>query len=105
FGASSQQACLQTGIFYLKNGQFTSFCTISDNPHHGPAAIWAHLEPVICSIRSNYPDVNTVHFYSDGPCGKYRQKANFFLFATRIFEAGFTSGTWNLFESGHGRGV
>ena len=50
----------------------------------------------------------TGHFMSlsmDGPTTQYRQKKNFFLFSTQLFELGFTAGSWNFFEASHGKGA
>jgi len=107
FGASHDQATLHDGIFYVRNGDkmsVTSFCTISNSRAHDPAAIWVYMEPILKLIRQQYPAVQTLHFYSDGPCTQYRQKCNFFLFCTKLFDLGFRSGSWNFSEAGHGKG-
>ncbi|KAI0214326.1 hypothetical protein LSAT2_000568, partial [Lamellibrachia satsuma] len=41
-----------------------------------------------------------------GPTTQYRQKANFYLFSSRLYEKGFKDGgTWNFSEAGHGKGT
>ncbi|CAL8270957.1 unnamed protein product [Arctogadus glacialis] len=40
----------------------------------GPPAIWQHLEPILREIRERFPDVTTIHFFSDGPCTQYKQR-------------------------------
>lgn len=81
----------------------TSFCTISNSRAHDPAAIWVYMEPILKLIRQQYPAVQTLHFYSDGPCTQYREKGNFFLFCTKLFDLGFQTGSWNFSEAGHGK--
>ncbi|KAI0224425.1 hypothetical protein LSAT2_024589, partial [Lamellibrachia satsuma] len=71
FGASHQQATLHTGVLYLK-GKTTSFCTISNSLRHDPVAIWAHLEPMFEHAKGTQPQLDTVHFVSDGPATQYR---------------------------------
>ncbi|CAH1959175.1 unnamed protein product [Acanthoscelides obtectus] len=44
FGGSRAQLSLHTVVVYLK-GTIHSYCTISDNIAHSPAAIWVHLGP------------------------------------------------------------
>lgn len=108
FGASHQQATLHNGLFYVNvndNIDVVSFCTISDSTDHGPAAIWQYLEPVLNYMQSEHPNVDTLHCFSDGPCTQYRQKGNFFLFSTKLFEKKFKAGTWNFSEAGHGKGA
>ncbi|CAG9781803.1 unnamed protein product [Diatraea saccharalis] len=110
FGGSRKQISLHTVVVYTfnknsaKGYEVNSFCTISESNNHQPAAIWCHLDPILKSIRSNFADINTVHFYSDGPSTQYRQKQNFYLMCTRFFDYGFVNMTWSFFEAGHGKG-
>jgi hypothetical protein len=84
FGGSRNQISLHTVVVYAYNyktgirHEVHSFCTVSASNIHQPAAIWAHLDPILKSIRSPFGCVNTVHFFSDGPSTQYRQKQNFF---------------------------
>lgn len=106
FGSSKTQMTLHTGVFYLKDREKpVSFCSISPNNSHNPEAIWAHLDPVLKYIKLNYPEIDTIHFFSDGPTSQYRQKKNFYLFSTNIFEYGFANATWSFFEASHGKGA
>lgn len=104
FGASNEQATLHTGVAYTIDG-LQSFATVSNSLRHDPIAIWAHLLPVLEKLRSQNPEVTDLHFFSDGPTTQYRNKQNFFLFSTILHELGFESGSWNFFESGHGKGA
>lgn len=63
------------------------------------------MDPVLKIIQNNKPGIDTLHFFSDGPCTQYRQKQNFYLFSQNIFEKQFKGGTWSFFESGHGKGA
>ena len=101
---------MHTAVMYYLNStkdkHITSFCTVSSDLNHGPAAIWAHLHPVFDWVQKELPHIKTVHFFSDGPATQYKQKNNFYLIATRFFEQyRFESLTWNFFESGHGKGA
>lgn len=87
-----------------KNHQALSFCSVSPCNIHQPAAIWAHLHPVLTNILENHSDIDTIHFFSDGPFSQYRQKANVFLACTKTFEYSFNSFSWSFFEAGHGKG-
>lgn len=104
FGSSRNQATLHTGVFYVGR-KFVSFATISESLDHSPAAIWAHLDPIFKLLKEQFPQVDTIHFFSDGPSTQYRQKKNFFLFSTRLFDLTFVAGTWSFFESSHGKGA
>lgn len=104
FGASQRQISLHTGVMYLKD-KSTSFCSISDNLKHGPAAIWGHLRPVLQHIRSEYPTVTNLYVISDGPTTQYRNKDNFYLLTKVPFDLGFTFVDWSFMEAGHGKGA
>ncbi|XP_028175908.1 uncharacterized protein LOC114364103 [Ostrinia furnacalis] len=107
FGGSRQQVSLHTVVVYVpgKNKRnIESYCTVSASTNHQPAAIWAHLHPVLTDIRNNFPLIKTVHFFSDGPFSQYRQKQNFYLSSTKTFDYGFSAMTWSFFEAGHGKG-
>jgi hypothetical protein len=100
FGASRNQVALHTGVFYSK--EITkSFCTMSKNTRHDPAAIWAHLHPILEKFGQNY---DKIHFISDSPSTQYRCTKNFYLFHKLIHQKyNFDSATWNYSESGHGK--
>lgn len=103
FGSSRNQITLHTGVLYIKNQKPTSFCTLSPSNEHNPFSIWAHLTPVINTLKYQYPQINKIHFFSDGPSTQYRQKLNFILFSKRTKQLGFNHCTWNYFESAHGK--
>lgn len=106
FGGASEQVTLHTGVLYVGDvDQPISFCSISPSRQHDPPAIWAHMRPVFEYIKSNFPNVTTLHFYSDGPATQYKQKGNFYLLSTKIFELGFEAATWNFWEASHGKGA
>ena len=102
FGASHQQATLHTGCLYIAE-RVLPFCSISDSRQHDPSAIWEHLQPIFDWIETDHPAIAKVHFFSDGPTSQYRQKRNFFLFATRLEK--YSLATWNFFEASHGKGA
>ncbi|XP_069136746.1 uncharacterized protein [Argopecten irradians] len=77
---------------------------VSDNLRHGPAAIWAHLHPVIQSLKEDI-DSSIIYFIINGPTTQYRNKINFYLFATKVYEYGFTCASLNFLEAGHGKGA
>ncbi|CAG9791138.1 unnamed protein product [Diatraea saccharalis] len=110
FGGSRNQVTLHTAVLYHltfnKDKNITSFCTVSSDLQHGPAAIWAHLHPILDYVQKELSHIKTIHIFSDGPATQYKQKNNFYLIATRFFEEyRFDDLTWNFFESGHGKGA
>ncbi|WAR13556.1 hypothetical protein MAR_027736 [Mya arenaria] len=103
FDASKQQINLHTGIAYLGDDK-VSFCSVSDCLKHGPAAIWAHLAPVITYLKTR-KRFSVIHFVTDWPTTQYRNKLNFYLWCTKVFDYGCTLSTWNFLEAAHGKGA
>lgn len=103
FGGSRTQISLHTVVLYLKDTT-KSYCTISTNVSHSPAAIWAHLMPIFDALP---PQIKTLHFLSDGPVTQYRNKTMFYIMATKIPKRlpHVQKFTWNYTESGHGKGA
>jgi len=103
FGASLEQISLHTGVAYFGNKLSMSFCSVSDNKDHGPAAVWSHLLPVLLHIRQMY-DIDVLHVISDGPTTQYQNRYNFFLASIIPGLLGFQRTWWNFSEAGHGKG-
>lgn len=103
FGGSRAQLSLHTVVVYLRNS-ILSFCTVSENINHSPAAIWTHLRPIFKTLP---PGIKRVHFLSDGPVTQYRNKTMFYIMATKLSEEipDIENFTWNYTESGHGKGA
>lgn len=103
FGGSRTQISLHTIVIYLKEN-IKSYCTISTNVSHSPAAIWAHLDPFFNDLP---PEIKNLHFLSDGPVTQYRNKTMFYIMAIKIPKRlpHVQKFTWNYTESGHGKGA
>ena len=104
FGASNSQVAMHTGVAYMKSSQM-SFCSLSDCTRHDPSAIWASLLPVLRSLSDKDPNLQYIHFWSDGPVPQYRHKNNLLLASQLIYQEGFKGSTWNYFAAGHGKGA
>ncbi|XP_063044317.1 uncharacterized protein LOC134438636 [Engraulis encrasicolus] len=105
FAPGKQQVSLHTGVRYLSGGRVECFCSVSSCVRHDACATWAHLEPVLKKLRDEHPEVNTIHFMSDGPTSQYRNKTNFYLTSSVPFLMGFQHVTWNFSEASHGKGA
>ena len=108
FGASKKQISLHTGVYYVgHDGEANTFCTISESLPHGPAAIWAHLDTVLNLIQNKHPEIDTIHYFSDGPCSNVPNinKKQMSPCSHTESQRGMTFGTWNFFENGHRKGV
>lgn len=63
------------------------------------------MRPILKEIKEKYATVEYAYVYSDGPTTQYRQKANFYLLSTEIYELGYKAANWNFHEAGHGKGI
>lgn len=106
FGGSHKQITLHTGMLYVGGiDEGIAFCTVSASRRHDPIAIWAYLDPLFAYLGKSHPEVQVIHFFSDGPTTQYRQKGNFFLFSKNIFSYGYLAASWNFWEASHGKGA
>ena len=107
FGASRQQVTLHTGVLYFMSGDRAlgckSFCSVSESLRHDPSAIWAHLKPIFNMLARSFPQIDTLHIWSDGPTTQYRNRRNFGIFSVLHHFGNFKTATWNYTESGHGK--
>jgi len=107
FGASRSQVTMHTAVLYYRTTeaeaelQCKSFCTVSDNLRHYPAAIWVHLKPVLYFVAKNVPAMESINIRSDGLTTQYRNKYNFAIFAQLGSITKFKKATWNFTESGY----
>lgn len=102
---SQNQITLHTSMMYIEGAKPQAYCTLSDSTDHSPVAIWAHLRPILTDIKTKYPEIDTVHMFSDGPATQYKQKKNFYLYKLYLEDMNFEKGTWNFSESYHGKGA
>lgn len=105
FGGGNQQVTLHTGVIYLGRGRVESFVSLSACLQHNATAMWAHLDPVLRSIREEHPNARNIHFFSDGPTSQFRNRTNSYLASTVPFIRGFKHITWNFTEVSLGKGA
>ncbi|CAI6359153.1 unnamed protein product [Macrosiphum euphorbiae] len=111
FGGSRKQYTLHTSQIYFKKDEYTSvvsqsMCTLSECLDHGPAAVWAHLQPIFEFLKLTVPQITIVHFLTDSPTTQYRNKTIFYLIAHALQHSIEVSlCTWNYMEAGHGKGA
>lgn len=55
-------------------------------------------------MQQDYPLIDTIHLFSDGPSTEYRQKNNLYMCVHELDEKGFKHMvSWNFQETGHGK--
>lgn len=103
FGGSRTQISLHTVVVYLKDS-VTSHCTMASNLSHNVGAIWAHLKPILTALP---PNIQHIHFLSDGPVTQYRNRSMFYMLGCELTKRypNIITFTWNYHEAGHGKGA
>ena len=66
FGESNNQISLHIGVAYLKD-EIISFSTVSESTKHEPAAIWAHLLPILALFETTASIVHNNSFLERRP--------------------------------------
>lgn len=64
YGQNPPNNIFHTGMFYTKHEK-SVFCTISKSKRKD-AAIWTYRDQILKDIHAKCPNVNTIHFWSDG---------------------------------------
>ena len=86
-GGSHSQVTLHTAVLYIDDIENAiPFGAISNSRRHDPYAIWCYLQPLFDYMKESHLEIETIHFFSDGPTSQYRQKCNFYLFCTKLFD-------------------
>ena len=89
----------------LHQRQTIPFTSVSESMRHDPAAIWAHMAPVLQYVLHEQPGTTNVYFLSDGPTTQYRQKKKIYLLSLLPFQLWFAYANWSFREAGHGKGA
>ena len=61
----------------------------------------AHLKPIFDLMRKTVPEINVIHFQSNGPSTQYWNQTNFFLFNYHCNKLKLTSSSWNFSGAGN----
>lgn len=110
FGGSKPQITLHTVVTYQRAPEVVepvtkSYCSLSKSLRHDPSAICAHLVPILKEIKNKCPNINEVHFLSDGPSTQYKNKKMFYFIMVLAEILNSSSVRWHYFESHHGKGA
>ena len=81
YGQNLPQITLHIGMYHTKYEK-AGFCNVLQSKHQDAAAIWTHMDQTLKDIRTTFPTVETIHFWSDGPSKQYKNRtfSSFVLF-------------------------
>ena len=88
-GGSHSQVTLHTGVLYIDDIENAiPFCAISNSRRHDPYAIWCYLQPLFDYMKESHLEIETIHFFSDGPTSQYRKSVIFIYFVQNCLTLG-----------------
>ena len=76
---------------------------ISDELAHNSGTVYAILRKLVPELKTVYPNVGYIHYFTDSPTSQYRNKTIFHLLSQHKKEFGIPA-SWHYFEAGHGKG-
>ena len=92
-------------VYYFdENGtvQHKSYCVLSDYNKHSAEAVHTFIQKLIPELKQLIPELETVHFFSDGGPAHYKNKSNFANLSFFEKEYGLKM-IWHFWASGHGK--
>ena len=102
------QATLHPFVAYFhssvqdNNLQHTSMCIISDSRKHTTAAVHTYQRHVLPFLREILPNLNKIHYFSDGCAGQYKNRYNFINLCYHQEDFNLDC-EWNFFATAHGK--
>ena len=80
-----------------------SFVFVSDELSHNSSSIYLILKKFLSELKDLITPLTCIHYWTDSPTSKSRNKTIFAVTANHKSEFGFLA-VWNYFEAGHGKG-
>ena len=79
-----------------------SFCIISDHLQHNSDSVFTFQTRLLEQIKSEFPNVSTIHYFSDGASSQYKNYKNMvnLCYHKSDFEL---DAEWNFFATAHGK--
>ena len=84
--------------------QHKSVVVLSDETSHKASTVYAFLKALTSWCQAQFPHVQTINYLSDSPTSQYRNSLIFVILNRHQELFGDLKGTWQYFESGHGKG-
>jgi len=104
---NSTAVTLHPTVIYRKNesGQLEhkSVVFVSEVLQHNAAMVLAIADKVVNIAKTFVKDLKAIHFWTDSPTSQYRNKT-VFNFISMLEQSHGVAGSWQYFESGHGKG-
>lgn len=82
--------------------EHSNICVVSDTTEHTTTTVYAFLNVIILYLRTQFPEMKRIHYFTDGCAGQYKNKSNFINLCHQEEDFGL-EGEWNFFATSHGK--
>ena len=79
-----------------------SLAFFSDDLNHDTSFVFAMQKELACYLKTNYPFIHTIEYFSDGCAGQYKNFKNFLNLTYHLSDFKL-SANWNFFATSHGK--
>lgn len=105
FHWENSQCTVHPFVMYYKNEQeilCKSFCFLSPDTKHSTTMVYTFLCTLIPHIKSLFPKLTKIHYFSDGCAGQYKNRFNFLniYYHKNDFNVDCE---WHFFATSHGK--
>ncbi|CAH0556044.1 unnamed protein product [Brassicogethes aeneus] len=107
FHWDTTQATLHPFVIYFRSKNQTdlkcfSMCVISDEREHITSTVHYFLKVIIQHIKEELPDLQYIHYFSDGSSAQYKNYKNFINLCLHKKDFNVPA-EWNFFATSHGK--
>lgn len=106
FHWENKQATVHPFVAYRRREDGTlehrNICIISDCRDHNADTVHAFLQSVNPYLKTVYPEMKKIHYFTDGCAGQYKNKYNFLNLCFHSEDFGLCA-EWNFFATSHGK--
>ena len=104
FHWENKRAILHPFVAYhrLADGtiEHSNICVVNDTREHTTTTVYAFLNVIIPYLRTQFPEMKRIHYFTDGCAGQYKNKSNFINLCHHEEDFGL-EGEWNFFATSH----
>ena len=103
----NSQATVHPFVIYLKDSPSSdlkciNMCIISDNLKHDTVAVHAFITEILTAIKTNYPHLTNMIYFSDGASSQYKKFKNLANLCNHYDDHNL-SAEWHFFATSHGK--
>jgi hypothetical protein len=107
FHWNTTQATIHPVIVYFRKEDgslaFKNYAVFSDEMQHDTIMVNVIQKLIIERFKTAHPDINKVHYFTDGSAAQYKNKRNFMNLSFHKEDFGLEA-SWNFFATAHGKG-